>query len=187
MRHRLRREHDIDGGLPVVFSTERPKVKLLPFKGPTGEEANPADYQVRRTLGVWMVYNRSLQAPPANVLAVCLATQVVPGFRVRIIPVLGTVPAIFGQVMATYVVTQIASMSLQLEPVVNLDVDHYGLLHNRLIEREELLFGSAAEVEVFVCTLHLVCSPPSQWGAVLPAAAIRPSVTKQACDWLVAG
>lgn len=118
VRHRLRREHDIDGGLPVVFSTERPKVKLLPFKGPTGEEANPADYQV------------------------------VPGFRVRIIPVLGTVPAIFGQVMATYVVTQIASMSLQLEPVVNLDVDHYGLLHNRLIEREELLFGSAAEVEV---------------------------------------
>ncbi|KAG0585823.1 hypothetical protein KC19_2G042300 [Ceratodon purpureus] len=118
VRHRLRREHDIHGGIPVVFSLEKPKVKLLPFKGPNGEDAQPSDYQV------------------------------VPGFRVRIIPVMGTIPAIFGQVMATYVVTQIASMPVQFEPVVNLDVEHYGILHQRLIEREELQFGSAEAVEV---------------------------------------
>jgi hypothetical protein len=75
--------------------------------------------------------------------------QVVPGFRVRIIPVMGTIPAIFGQVMATYVVTHIAGMPVQTEPVVNLDVEHYGILHQRLIEREELQFGSAEAVEVF--------------------------------------
>lgn len=74
--------------------------------------------------------------------------QVVPGFRVRIIPVMGTIPAIFGQIMATYVVTQLAGMPVQTEPVVNLDVEHYGLLHQRLIEREELQFGSADAVEV---------------------------------------
>ncbi|CAK9278645.1 unnamed protein product [Sphagnum jensenii] len=118
VRHRLRREHGILGGIPVVFSTERPKAKLLPFKGPDGQDANPLDYQV------------------------------VPGFRIRIIPVLGTIPAIFGQVMASYVVTHIAGMPVPMEPVVNLDVEHYGVLHHRLIEREELLYGTAAQVEV---------------------------------------
>jgi len=46
VRHRLRKDHGIDGGIPVVFSLEKPKVKLLPFKGPSGEEENPSDYQV---------------------------------------------------------------------------------------------------------------------------------------------
>ena len=47
MRHRLRKDYGIDGGIPVVFSLEKPKAKLLPFKGPSGEEENPSDYQVR--------------------------------------------------------------------------------------------------------------------------------------------
>ncbi|XP_057826336.1 tRNA threonylcarbamoyladenosine dehydratase isoform X4 [Cryptomeria japonica] len=46
VRHRLRREHGIDGGISVVFSLEKPKVKLLPFKAPNGEEENPSEYQV---------------------------------------------------------------------------------------------------------------------------------------------
>ncbi|XP_045815755.1 tRNA threonylcarbamoyladenosine dehydratase-like [Trifolium pratense] len=104
VRHRLRKEHDIEGGIPVVFSLEKPKVKLLPFKAPTGEEENPSDYQI------------------------------VPGFRVRIIPVLGTIPAIFGQVMASYVLTDLAGLQGQTEPVVNFDMDHYHILHQRLIE-----------------------------------------------------
>jgi tRNA A37 threonylcarbamoyladenosine dehydratase len=47
VRHRLRKDYGIDGGIPVVFSLEKPKAKLLPFKGPGGEEENPSDYQVR--------------------------------------------------------------------------------------------------------------------------------------------
>ncbi|KAJ3699370.1 hypothetical protein LUZ61_003075 [Rhynchospora tenuis] len=119
VRYRLRKDHGIDGGFPVVFSLEKPKVKLLPFQT-SKEEENPLDYQI------------------------------VPGFRVRIIPVLGTIPAIFGQVMATYVATQLAEFSLQTEPVVNLDLDHYRILHQRLIEHEEILYGSADEVLVDV-------------------------------------
>ncbi|XP_059449189.1 tRNA threonylcarbamoyladenosine dehydratase isoform X2 [Corylus avellana] len=120
VRHRLRKDYGIDGGIPVVFSLEKPKAKLLPFKGPSGEEENPSNYQI------------------------------VPGFRVRIIPVLGTIPAIFGQVMASYVVTQLAGVQVQTEPVVNLDVDHYRMLHQRLIEHEESLYGTAMEVQVDV-------------------------------------
>ncbi|GAA0144777.1 ligase [Lithospermum erythrorhizon] len=120
VRHRLRKDFGIDGGIPVVFSLERPKAKLLPFKAPSGEEGNPSDYQI------------------------------VPGFRVRIIPVLGSIPAIFGQVMASYVVTQLAEVQVQMEPVVNLDTEHYHVLHQRLIEHEELVYGSAMETQVDV-------------------------------------
>ncbi|KAK2376861.1 NAD(P)-binding Rossmann-fold superfamily protein [Trifolium repens] len=120
VRHRLRKEHGIEGGIPVVFSLEKPKVKLLPFKAPSGEEENPSDYQI------------------------------VPGFRVRIIPVLGTIPAIFGQVMASYVLTDLAGLQVQTEPVVNFDMDHYHILHQRLIEHEELLYGTAMQVQVDV-------------------------------------
>lgn len=47
VRMRLRRLHGIQDGIPVVFSTEKPKAGLLPFEAPGGVEANPADYQVR--------------------------------------------------------------------------------------------------------------------------------------------
>lgn len=79
---------------------------------------------------------------------ICIVPQIVPGFRVRIIPVLGTIPAIFGQVMASYVVTQLAGLDFQTEPVVNLDLDHYRILHQRLIEHEELMYGTAEQVLV---------------------------------------
>nr|KYP40036.1 Uncharacterized protein C1A6.10 [Cajanus cajan] len=118
--HRLRKNYGIEGGIPVVFSLEKPKAKLLPFKGPSGEEENPSDYQI------------------------------VPGFRVRIIPVLGTIPAIFGQFMASYVVTELAGVHVQTEPVVNFDTDHYHTLHQRLIEHEESLYGTSMEVQVDV-------------------------------------
>ncbi|XP_040957748.1 uncharacterized protein [Gossypium hirsutum] len=47
VRHRLRKDHGIEGRIPIVFSLEKPKAKPLPFRGPTGEEYNPSDYQVR--------------------------------------------------------------------------------------------------------------------------------------------
>ncbi|KAL8137528.1 hypothetical protein V2J09_003529, partial [Rumex salicifolius] len=120
VRHRLRKDHGIEGGIPVVFSFEKPKVKLLPFKGPSGEEENPSDYQI------------------------------VPGFRVRIIPVLGSIPAIFGLVMASYVVTQLAEFEVETEPVVSFNMDHYHLLHQRLIEHEELVYGTSVGVQIDV-------------------------------------
>ncbi|KAA3476167.1 tRNA threonylcarbamoyladenosine dehydratase 2 [Gossypium australe] len=132
VRHRLRKDHGIEGGIPIVFSLEKPKAKLLPFRGPSGEEDNPSDYQVRMLASSFCSF------------------KIVPGFRVRIIPVLGTIPAIFGQVMASYVVTQLAGLDVQTEPVVNLDVDHYQTLFQRLIEHEELVYGADMQVQVDV-------------------------------------
>lgn len=44
----LKRDHNIEGGVPVVFSLEKPKLKLPPFRlGLNGVEENPSgDYQV---------------------------------------------------------------------------------------------------------------------------------------------
>ena len=88
----------------------------------------------------------------------CIIPQIVPGFRVRIIPVPGTIPAIFGQVMASYVITQLAGLDFQTEPVVNLDLDHYRILHQRLIEHEELIYGTAEQVLVLCFLLCNVIS-----------------------------
>ena len=76
----------VKGGIPVIFSTEKPgpgKAALLPItdeefaKGEVGE------------LGV------------------------LPDFRVRILPVLGTMPAIFGYSAATHVICEVAAYPLE--------------------------------------------------------------------------
>ncbi|XP_051146743.1 tRNA threonylcarbamoyladenosine dehydratase isoform X2 [Andrographis paniculata] len=87
VRHRLRKDHGIEGGIPVVFSLEKPKAKLLPFEGTNGEE-NPLDYQV--------------------------------------------------------------GLQVHMEPVVNFDMDHYRVLHQRLVEHEEIQYGTAKDVQVDV-------------------------------------
>eukprot|EP00897_Mesotaenium_endlicherianum_P004166 jgi/Mesen1/3778/ME000205S03031 len=121
------------GGVPVVFSSERPKSKLLPFEPP--QHGGDSGLHHQSSLGA--------AATPGDY-------QVVPGFRVRVIPVLGTIPAMFGQAMASHVLTQLAGMAVRTEPVLQLAHDHYATLHRRLVEREELLFGSACAVEVDV-------------------------------------
>ncbi|PPD79391.1 hypothetical protein GOBAR_DD23689 [Gossypium barbadense] len=154
VRHRLRKDHGIEGGIPVVFSLEKPKAKLLPFRGPSGEEDNPSDYQVMMLASYFCSF------------------KIVPGFRVRIIPVLGTIPAIFGQVMASYVVTQLAGLDVQTEPVVNLDVDHYQTLFQRLIEHEESVYGADMQVQLFydlnILSFVLPFLLPSAWILELP-------------------
>ncbi|RVW49156.1 hypothetical protein CK203_087472 [Vitis vinifera] len=89
VRHRLRKDYGIEGGIPVVFSLEKPKVKLLPFKGSNEKRES---------------------------------------FRLPV------------RMIACY-------FEVHTEPVVNLDTDHYHILHQRLIEHEELLYGTAMQVQ----------------------------------------
>ncbi|KAI9316942.1 hypothetical protein DFJ73DRAFT_635816 [Zopfochytrium polystomum] len=71
----------VEGGVPVVYSTERPgDVKLLPLEEAKVDEAT--DFAV------------------------------LPNFRSRILPVLGTLPALFGCTMASYVITELAGYKL---------------------------------------------------------------------------
>jgi tRNA A37 threonylcarbamoyladenosine dehydratase len=48
VRFRLRRDHGVLGGVPVVLSAERPRCALVPAGDPG---ANPLDYQARARRG----------------------------------------------------------------------------------------------------------------------------------------
>lgn len=76
----------ISSGVPVVFSTEKPgagKAELMPVAEAEVEKGNVGD------LGV------------------------LPDFRVRILPVLGTMPAMFGYTVANYVICSIAEYPME--------------------------------------------------------------------------
>ena len=62
-----------------------------------------------------------LHASPADIFCPSLI-QVVPGFRVRTIPVLGTMPAIFGMAAASYILCQLAEQPFTSEPLFQLQV-----------------------------------------------------------------
>lgn len=115
VRHRLRRDHGITAGVPIVLSTEKPRCGLV-YGGEEG--ADRIDYQV------------------------------IPNFRIRTIPVLGTTPAIFGLAAASYILCQLAGQPYAPEPHFRVHPKQFAGIHQSLFEREELRFGSAEGVGV---------------------------------------
>lgn len=99
-RRRLR-ALGVKEGIPVVFSTEKPgpgKAQLLPLNE---EEFKKGDVG---ELGV------------------------LPDFRVRILPVLGTMPAIFGLAVANHVILSISGYPHEYLPAKNRDSMYDGIL-----------------------------------------------------------
>ena len=99
-RRRLR-ALGIKEGIPVVFSTERPgpgKAQLLPLDE---EEVKKGDVS---------------------------ELSVLPDFRVRILPVLGTMPAIFGLAVANHVILSISEYPHEYLPSKNRDSMYDGIL-----------------------------------------------------------
>jgi hypothetical protein len=74
--------------------------------------------------------------------------QVVPNFRVRTIPVLGTAPAIFGMAAAGYILCQLAQQPFEPEPIIQLTGQQYSRALERLVDREEQRYGCADGVGV---------------------------------------
>ncbi|KAK6582875.1 hypothetical protein PZA11_005283 [Diplocarpon coronariae] len=88
-RRRLRAV-GVASGIPVVFSTEKPgpgKAQLLPL---------PEEEYQKGSVG---------------------ELSVLPDFRVRILPVLGTMPAVFGYAVANHVILQVAGYPSEYVPV----------------------------------------------------------------------
>ena len=88
VRQRLKRHptHPVHSGIPVVYSTEVPSISLLPLPQ---DEFDKGDVK---------------ELAPFD------------DFRVRILPVLGMLPAIFGLHIATYVICDLAGKPIE-EPL----------------------------------------------------------------------
>lgn len=82
-----------------------------------------------------------------HVLSLC-ACQIVPNFRVRTIPVLGTAPAIFGMAAAAHILCELAAAPFSGEPIIQLTGQQYERALTRLQQREEEVFGSTEGVPV---------------------------------------
>ena len=115
------KKNGISSGIDVVFSTEKPNdfVRLLPL---------PEDK-----------FNQ-LKSDASTVPVEEYA--VLPNFRVRILPVIGTVPAIFGCTLASYVVNKIANLPVEYIGFKNRHSE-YLRLHKDLCNREKDVFGSS--------------------------------------------
>ena len=77
-----------------------------------------------------------------------LCTQIVPGFRVGIVPVLGTMPAIFGMAAASHILCHLAQQPFNPEPIVDITEQQYETQMARLLEREETKYGDTDGVAV---------------------------------------
>ncbi|CAH7671609.1 hypothetical protein BY996DRAFT_4573115 [Phakopsora pachyrhizi] len=112
VRRRLRLNGIVDG-IPVVYSTERPNenVRLLPLPEEEFKKGNVGE----------------------------LST--LEDFRVRILPVLGPLPAMFGHAMAAYVFTTLTYFPTQPLPIKN-RTKLYRRMYNDLLAREYKVFGT---------------------------------------------
>ena len=121
VRARLRAKGGDPAAVVAVVSDEPARVGLIdPGPAETGAAAAAA------------------AAPPANPEDY----RVVPGFRVRTLPVLGPTPAAFGAAAAALVVTDLASAPiLSPSPPPPRTAPHYATLLARLADREERVHG----------------------------------------------
>ena len=86
--------------------------------------------------------------------------QIVPGFRIRTVPVLGTLPSLFGMAAASHILCKLAGQPFNPEPLMHLPVPQYEAQLSRLQEREELKHGSSDGVHV---DLQDVSCLPNLW------------------------
>ncbi|KAJ3488132.1 hypothetical protein NLI96_g3067 [Meripilus lineatus] len=111
VRRRLRLQ-GVTSGIPVVYSTEVPgDVKLLPLPE---EEFQKGDV---KELGVF------------------------DDFRVRILPVLGPIPSIFGLHIATYIICELAEKPISNPLAIRGRKKLYERLYRDLLQREQRLSG----------------------------------------------
>ena len=72
--------------------------------------------------GVWCADSGLTTTCPPPPPCTCIWVQIVPNFRVRTIPVLGTTPAIFGLAAAAHILCQLAGAPIVGEPIFRVTV-----------------------------------------------------------------
>ncbi|KAJ3041875.1 hypothetical protein HDV00_008579 [Rhizophlyctis rosea] len=78
-----------------------------------------------------------------------------PNFRVRILPVLGTLPALFGNVMASYVVTELAGFKTEPLPI-KLRPKTYERLHKDLVNKEKDVYKASPNIPLNIADVGYI-------------------------------
>jgi tRNA threonylcarbamoyladenosine dehydratase len=81
-------------------------------------------------------------------LILLVQLQTVPNFRIRTIPVLGTIPAIFGMAAATWLLCCLARVSIFPDPPFHIRRPQYETIFEALQEAEAARTGSCDGVRV---------------------------------------
>lgn len=98
----------------------------------------------------------------AEVVSACdslCALQVIPNFRVRTIPVLGTSPAVFGMAAASWILCKLGKQPYLPEPVFQMRRGQYETILETLHDDDMKLLGHCDDIHV---DLEEVCSSLSE-------------------------
>ena len=74
--------------------------------------------------------------------------QTIPNFRIRTIPVLGTIPAIFGMAAATWILCEVAHVTIFADPPFSIQRQQYKQILETLQDDEERVQGHCDDVHV---------------------------------------
>ncbi|KCV71357.1 hypothetical protein H696_02304 [Fonticula alba] len=128
---RLLRKEGITEGIPVVFSTEITDRNLLPLD----EKLMAPEAPVSRLSA------SDAPAPGSEVKAAAQEYQMIPDFRVRILPVLGTLPAMFGNAMATFVLQCLSGVAPPRQIAVRGRQELNEKIHQKLKMRDRNVYN----------------------------------------------
>ena len=100
-----------------------------------------------------VMFTKNMKGPTSSCrkqpfITAAFCSQIVPGFRVGIVPVLGTMPAMFGMAAASHILCQLARQPFNPEPIVEITEQQYETQMARLLEREETKHGGTQGVAV---------------------------------------
>ncbi|KAI8809252.1 hypothetical protein BJ742DRAFT_242339 [Cladochytrium replicatum] len=154
-----------DNKIPVISSTgsgAKADASRIQIADISDTQEDPLARTTRRKLralgiekGVTVVY--STEKPNGVGLLPLEDTKVdnadeyatLPNFRARILPVLGTIPALFGNAMASYVITELAGYPVTPLVVQGRDAT-YARIHRDLSNREGTVFKSSPHLTVSI-------------------------------------
>lgn len=77
-----------------------------------------------------------------------VALQTIPNFRIRTIPVLGTLPAIFGMAAASWILCELAGSPFFPDPVFHIRRPQYETILEELQNQEIVMHGHCDDVAV---------------------------------------
>ena len=150
VRYRLKRKYGIESGIDVLMSTEKPVAGLIPAgSAAPGAIDTDADAEIDNAKTEKSAHESNGQQQQQQQQRPQSDYQIVPNFRVGIIPVLGTTPAIFGMAAASWVLTRIAHVkAYEPRPIFRLQSAQLDAIYHRLIADEADYHNGCAGVEV---------------------------------------